>query len=108
MEQLRRRFGQSMQGWSTFSLPDGPLPALPFDAVVLDRLSKALAADWGAQLRSAQAGTWTYLGCTWPGKTGNEVWHLYPAHQHYWPHEAYCFDIPFRQISAVGDIKYVW
>jgi len=108
VEQQKRRSGKIMQGWSKYSLPDGPLPTLPFDPGRLDHLCEALADDWRAQLHNAQNGTWARLGITWPGYTEVDVWHRDPVTDKNWPHDTYCFDVAFRHATNIGDVKYVW
>jgi hypothetical protein len=53
------------------------------------------------------------LGRSWPRidfkqPIGHGYWAMDPVTGGHWPHDVYCFKIPYRHRRDLGDIKYVW
>lgn len=80
-------------------LSDG-LPTLENDEWLLQQ--------WREVAERAQSGRIKLLGIEWPGKTKKNKWALDPVTGNYWPDSVYCFNIPYRHVSHLGDVKYVW
>ncbi len=84
------------------------LPELAEDVVQLARKRPAVAQDWAGDFARVQRNAFHFLGRDWPVQTGLPNWHQDPATAAYWPHDTYCFDIPYRHAADIGDVKYVW
>ncbi|MBL1270844.1 MAG: alginate lyase family protein [Oceanospirillales bacterium] len=107
-EAALRSNGRKKRGWSEFELPEMPLPIIPFDSCKLDDLGKILEHDWSEIFEHSTKAEWTWLGSTWPGKPEQNIWINDPITEKDWPNETYCFDVPFRHVKDLGDVKYVW
>lgn len=87
------------------------LPAIPglVDEVAhLIEKSPALAQDWADDFARVERNAFRFLGRDWPLRAGLPNWHQDPVSAAYWPHDTYCFDIPYRHAADIGDVKYVW
>ncbi len=110
-DETRRRIDERRAfGWASFDIGPGPLPRFPLsrgpglDAEVMERL----IADWQHIAEAAMHGSLELLGRKWPNSSGRRLWHLDPVTGKEWPHDAYCFRIPYRETTDYGDVKYVW
>jgi len=98
------------EGWLRFT--DGPLPQpLPLRDALL--AAPATHAPITAAAHVVMDGQFAALGIDWPKRAPHELfpsslWQLSPDTGKAWPADRYCFDIDFRQVAGVGDIKYAW
>lgn len=57
-------------------------------------------------------GQFSALGQAWPtfsfAPGATPIWHLDPVTGAFWPNEPYCFEVSYRSVSGIGDVKYVW
>jgi uncharacterized heparinase superfamily protein len=88
----------------------GELPRLPGlrDGIEKWDIPASLLAQWEADARQAQAGSFTMLGLDWPPISYRDLWHLDPVSGQLWPRDQFCFAIDYRQAKNYGDVKYVW
>lgn len=102
-----------MEGWERYHVP-GPRPSLPGLAENLSTAPENVKEDILAASRDILSGRYSALGADWPVADPErafppEVWRLDPITGGLWPgSDTYCFDIPYRHVHALGDIKYVW
>jgi hypothetical protein len=97
-----------MQGWGRYSLPDGPLPLFDADFEVLERLIDGQESEWDDYCLKQIGGAYEALGKSWSINSVSSIWHFDPITESQWPSDRYCFDIPYRHVHDMGDIKYVW
>lgn len=106
-------------GWKAFDVGEGALPALAALGERLDNgalSNPALRRRISEETRRLINGEFILLGQPWPGGTlaGLEIGdpHLFrrdPVTGQVWPRaEAYCFDVPYRNVPRLGDIKFLW
>lgn len=84
-----------------------PLPALPVDRALL---VESLAGERARLRRLTEEllrGELTLLGQPWPPGSRRD-WQLDPESGERWPADRGCHDIPYRQESGPGDVKFVW
>lgn len=106
-----------VEGWDRYrQAADVALPVLPGLADRLADASDTLRARVAAAAGAAMDGRFAALGQEWPrftfadaiGAEDNRVWHLDPVTGAHWPHDRYCYDIGYRNVHGIGDVKYVW
>lgn len=114
-EQAKRAVSRRRSyGWKRFPAP-AELRAVP-------GLADTLRSGATPVLRSAVkeeadrflAGHFEALGTAWPVRDAgdlfpDDVWRLDPVTGRLWPGpEQFCFDLPYRHVRDLGDVKYVW
>lgn len=103
------RIGARRRDWTTaFAPPPGPLPAIPVGRDALRRVDPEVVEGWRRLRDDLAAGRLTLLDATWPTVGGRIPWHRDPVTGADWPSDAYCFDVPYRGGTGLGDVKYVW
>lgn len=73
-----------------------------------EKIAPIKATDWHTIVQAAKAGHWSFLGKDWPPVSLDNLWHLDPVSETYWPNSQYCFNINYRHEDSKGDIKYTW
>ncbi len=115
----RLRWRRYADGWNGFGCGDGSLPRL---AQLGHRLEAAACADPSLAARIAAEtqklidGEFHLLGQSWPSNvmTGLVVadpslFHRDPVTGQAWPSsDRFCFDVPYRRVSGLGDVKFLW
>lgn len=103
------------QGWPSYAHHAvGPCPRLPGLVERLHSADPALRAHVAESAGRFRAGEFEALGVTWPAALLDmsfppNVWDTDPRSGARWPAAGhYCFDIPYRLASSVGDVKHVW
>jgi hypothetical protein len=114
VERLRRAYSRRRhEGWTRFGGGDSPLELPGLREAVL-KADAPMRAAIGETAGAVLAGRFSALGVTWPAREEAELfpktlWRQDPVTGKDWPGEdTYCFDIDFRQVGDLGDIKYVW
>lgn len=109
-KQTARRWRQE---WTRYA-SSGPCPELPGLRARLHAADPALRAHIAESAARFRAGHFEALGVRWPAALVDmsfpaSVWCTDPSSGREWPGAGhYCFDIPYRLASGVGDIKHVW
>lgn len=115
----RTQWRKNKIGWKAFDVGEGALPAL---AVLGERLingaqfNPALRRRISEETQRLIEGEFILLGQAWPVGTlsGLEISdpHLFlrdPVTSKVWPRaEDYCFNVPYRHVPRLGDIKFLW
>lgn len=114
-EQAKRALSRRRTyGWDRFPAP-ARLARVPALADTLR--AGATPAMLDALRREAEGllgGRFAVLGTSWPARPPDalfpdEVWRLDPVTGRLWPGpERFCFDLPYRHVRDLGDVKYVW
>lgn len=107
-EMRKKRAGRAIKGWDALLVADGPLPLFPLPPKSELELSPNLLKDFEESFYVSKHSAWSLLGRSWPGGNDPNIWNLDPATGGHWPSEDYCFDIPYRHMDRLGDIKHVW
>ncbi len=112
LEQAKRRQARRRPvSWADFAGPGTvlPLPGLmPVSLTPARRDAVRTAAD------GVLAGDFVALGVRWPRQRAENLfspdqWWVDPVTGRRWPGiDGYCFDVPYRHATGIGDIKYVW
>ncbi len=86
------------------------LPVLPGikDNLRLFESESRLLGEWGKLAQDVKSGHFHLLGVEWPDKGRESKWFLDPHTGNHWSQSEYCFRIPYRHTSELGDVKYVW
>jgi Heparinase II/III-like protein/Heparinase II/III N-terminus len=107
VERLKRT--ASRRYHPTYPLPGRllPLPGLA-EGLRTFRGDDRLIEEWREVAHEVVAGRISLLGATWQLGSSARRWHLDPITGNPWPHDTYCFDIPYRRNHHFGDVKYVW
>lgn len=98
-------------------MPSIPRPAATVGSWHLPGLDEARRAAqddparrdlWRAAADRLATGRVRLLGREWPARDGATDWHLDPVTGRSWPAAPFCFDVPYRHQTELGDVKYVW
>jgi uncharacterized heparinase superfamily protein len=107
-EQLKRRISRALPSAPAADAATvGDLPGLAGGLVALAGDS-GLRADWREATARLRSGRVRRLGLEWPARGGATDWHLDPVSGGRWPADSFCFDVPYRRQTQLGDVKYVW
>lgn len=115
----RAQWRRNKIGWNSFDVGKGALPTL---AIMGERLDEAAQSNPALRRRIIKEtrrlinGELILLGQSWPNETlaGIEIndTSLFlrdPVTGRVWPGaEDYCFDVPYRHVAQLGDIKFLW
>ena len=115
----RARWRGFKHGWDHFNCGDGRLPAIPQLGDQLEAAARAdpqLAQRIASEYSQMERGEVVLLGKAWPLGTlaglavGDPALFLRdPVSGSIWPNaDRYCFDIPYRHVTGLGDVKFLW
>ncbi len=111
-EQLRRAISRRRTPTFESMIAGGDtLPNIPGLAEAVTNLAAEtprLLEDWADDLERVERNAFRFLGRDWPIRAGMPNWHQDPVTASNWPQDTYCYDIPYRHASDIGDVKYVW
>lgn len=108
VEQMKRYGSQRRSyDWADFDCGDIKLPHLPLAAVKPEQL-QGIQDAWRQTWSMAQSRSFEFFGVRWPDNAGADIWHVDPVSGKHWPSDIYCFGVPYRDNTQMGDVKYVW
>ncbi|APX88893.1 hypothetical protein BV394_03410 [Brevirhabdus pacifica] len=81
---------------------------LPVEPAAFDRIADRCRTEWRAEVDRIRQEGWHFLGQDWPVVPPDRLWHLDPVTGEEWEADRFCFDIPYRHRTDMGDVKYVW
>jgi uncharacterized heparinase superfamily protein len=113
-EQLKRaRWRGYRGGWSDFEIGDGGWPALPGVRRRIAGASPELRRTIGQATQTILHRPLEIFGQVFGNRPlpnlirdRPSIFHLDPVTGRHWPHDKYCFDIPYRAPAGYGDYKF--
>ncbi len=108
VEQVKRYNSELRSySWSDFDCGPVKLPHLPIAAFNPEQLQD-LQGILQPTYANAQSRSYEFFGVRWPVDAGPDIWHVDPISGKSWPSDIYCFGVPYRDNTQMGDVKYVW